>query len=77
MNIVPLEVRAPVDEDEWDPCHFHCDKEPELALCGEDLSDATDWGDTTPADMPDCVLCEALWEVSRPICPRCGEDESC
>lgn len=50
--------------------HYYCDCDPNLAFCGQDITDHEDLGDKEPTD-PLCPMCKVLDEVWA-YCPRCG-----
>lgn len=73
MSIAPFEVLQSLNDDELDPCHISCALDIDTAYCGENVSDARDWGnDALPLGMPMCVLCETIEKAASPACAKCS-----
>lgn len=54
--------------------HYYCSHNPNIALCGSDISDASD----EYFDCASCVVCEDLGELyDLGICPRTGKECDC
>jgi hypothetical protein len=60
-------VHGSTDEIDDDIDHMVCECNPDIALCGTNVSEV-DWKDD--GSPPDCVVCAAMADTP---CPYCGE----
>lgn len=57
------------NNDDGDILHYYCDCEPEIAVCGKDLTGTAEVEKMGDNDQL-CVVCEELFDFP---CKRCGE----
>lgn len=54
-----------------DLTHYFCQCDPEVGICGADLTGLDELGDDEGG--PDCELCSVLLDASGGLCGRCGQ----
>ena len=68
VSTLPRHVDAGTTED-W--AHLFCPCNPDLSLCGTDISDELVVDGLTGSK--DCPMCVAVEEMTEGVCPRCGQ----
>lgn len=70
-DLLPAELEEETDgcEDDWD--HYYCPKDPDIAYCGADISDAPIIANDAPM-AHECPLCAVLMDAAGEVCAKCN-----